>query len=334
MKLNEKIIKLRKERGLSQEELGNAINTSRQAVSKWEAEQTKPDIDKIKEIAQFFNVSFDYLLNDEIDEKIELKQEQVVESKNENTNAKIKKKHPILKTMIIILVIYFLICVYKFIALFRFYKIADSFSEENYSMYRETKRNGEIIFEYSTKKIGNKIINESTNSFAGEEALVNEFGETIPYDIEYIDQDKDICFKLTHLDDMDKWLYGDRRENAETEEDWNNIMCRDINLIKDFTLDLIPSDFKEILLYSINPFSSVSITKREICVNNLNKFKLRILLTQDCLIERYTWQSEFDGSMDINLSYNYVPEHFVGKEIENPIEKYKDKILNIEDINK
>lgn len=328
MKLNEKIIKLRKERGLSQEELGNAINTSRQAVSKWEAEQTKPDIDKIKEIAQFFNVSFDYLLNDEFDEKTELKQEQVAENKN----VKIKKKHPILKVIIALLIIYFLICTYKFIALFRFYKIADSFSEENYSMYQETKYNGETIFEYYTKKIGNKIINEATNSFAGENALVNEFGEVIPYDIEYIDQDKDICFKLTHLDDMDKWLYGDRRKNAETEEDWNDIMCRDINLVKDFTLDLIPSDFKDILLYSINPFSSVSIKKREIYVNNLNRFKLRILLNQDCLIERYTWQSEFDGSMDLNLSYNYVPEHFIGKEIENPLEKYKDKILNIEDI--
>ena len=63
----EKIIKLRKEKGLSQEEFGNAINVSRQAISKWESEQTKPDIDKLKEIAKFFDVSYDYLLNDEID---------------------------------------------------------------------------------------------------------------------------------------------------------------------------------------------------------------------------------------------------------------------------
>lgn len=68
MKLNEKLIKLRKENGLSQEEFGNEINVSRQAVSKWENQETKPDIDKIQEIGKRFNVSFDYLLNDEIEE--------------------------------------------------------------------------------------------------------------------------------------------------------------------------------------------------------------------------------------------------------------------------
>ena len=75
MKLYEKIIKLRKEKGLSQEEFGNAINVSRQAVSKWESEQTKPDIDKLKDIAKFFDVSYDYLLNDEIDNIEETKKE-------------------------------------------------------------------------------------------------------------------------------------------------------------------------------------------------------------------------------------------------------------------
>ena len=67
MKLSEKIIKLRKEKGLSQEEFGDKINVSRQAVSKWENDETKPDIDKIQEIVKKFDVSFEYLLNDEIE---------------------------------------------------------------------------------------------------------------------------------------------------------------------------------------------------------------------------------------------------------------------------
>ena len=57
-----RLVQLRKKYGYSQEELAEKLGISRQAVSKWEAEQTKPDIDKIKEIAQFFNVIFDYLL--------------------------------------------------------------------------------------------------------------------------------------------------------------------------------------------------------------------------------------------------------------------------------
>ena len=67
MKLNEKLIKLRKEKGLSQEEFGNEINVSRQAISKWENQESKPDIEKLQEIGKKFNISYDYLLNDEIE---------------------------------------------------------------------------------------------------------------------------------------------------------------------------------------------------------------------------------------------------------------------------
>ena len=69
MKLEEKILKLRKEAGLSQEEFGDKINVSRQAVSKWENGETKPDIEKIKLISELFNVSYNYLLDDNENEK-------------------------------------------------------------------------------------------------------------------------------------------------------------------------------------------------------------------------------------------------------------------------
>ena len=69
MKLSEKIIKLRKEQGLSQEEFGNEIHVSRQAVSKWENDESKPDTDKIQEIVRKFGVSYEYLLNDEVETK-------------------------------------------------------------------------------------------------------------------------------------------------------------------------------------------------------------------------------------------------------------------------
>lgn len=62
MKLNEKILKLRKEKGLSQEELANLLNVSRQSVSKWELGETIPEVNKIVEISILFNVTTDYLL--------------------------------------------------------------------------------------------------------------------------------------------------------------------------------------------------------------------------------------------------------------------------------
>ena len=64
--LGEKIYSLRKNRKISQEEFAEILNTSRQNISKWERNESKPDIDKLIIIARLFNVSIDYLLSYEI----------------------------------------------------------------------------------------------------------------------------------------------------------------------------------------------------------------------------------------------------------------------------
>ena len=64
MTLGEKIISLRKQRGLSQEELAITLGISRQAVSKWETEDATPDTDKVIALADYFNVTTDWLLRD------------------------------------------------------------------------------------------------------------------------------------------------------------------------------------------------------------------------------------------------------------------------------
>ena len=69
MILADKIIKLRKKNGWSQEELAEKMNVSRQAVSKWECVQTIPDIEKILQLSLLFGVTTDYLLKDEIEDK-------------------------------------------------------------------------------------------------------------------------------------------------------------------------------------------------------------------------------------------------------------------------
>ena len=65
MILAEKIIKLRKEQGWSQEELAMRLGVSRQSVSKWESMASLPDLDKILKMSELFGVSTDYLLKDE-----------------------------------------------------------------------------------------------------------------------------------------------------------------------------------------------------------------------------------------------------------------------------
>ena len=64
MILADKIIKLRKKMGWSQEELAERMNVSRQAVSKWEGAQSTPDLDRILQLSSLFGVSTDYLLKD------------------------------------------------------------------------------------------------------------------------------------------------------------------------------------------------------------------------------------------------------------------------------
>ncbi|TMP85474.1 XRE family transcriptional regulator [Pseudoalteromonas ruthenica] len=67
MILSEKIIKLRKQLGWSQEELAEKMDVSRQSVSKWESTNSIPDLNKIIRLAGLFNVSTDFLLKDDID---------------------------------------------------------------------------------------------------------------------------------------------------------------------------------------------------------------------------------------------------------------------------
>ena len=65
MTIGEKITVLRNAAGMSQDTLADNLSVSRQSVSKWEADQAQPQIDKVMQICKLFSVSADQLLNDE-----------------------------------------------------------------------------------------------------------------------------------------------------------------------------------------------------------------------------------------------------------------------------
>ena len=65
MEFNEKLQELRKARGLTQEELAEALFVSRTAISKWESGRGYPSIDSLKQIANYFSISIDELLSGE-----------------------------------------------------------------------------------------------------------------------------------------------------------------------------------------------------------------------------------------------------------------------------
>lgn len=99
MKIGNKIIKYRKINKLSQEQLAEKLSVSRQTISNWELDITKPDVNQIKKLSFLFNVSIDEMLDNDLRDIIEKKVSNTEKISNEN-NKKIK---------IIIITLYFLI---------------------------------------------------------------------------------------------------------------------------------------------------------------------------------------------------------------------------------
>ena len=62
MDFRERLFDLRRQAGLSQEELANLLGVTRQAVQKWESGTSRPDMDNLVSLAEYFNVSLDYLI--------------------------------------------------------------------------------------------------------------------------------------------------------------------------------------------------------------------------------------------------------------------------------
>lgn len=72
MSVSKQLIHLRNVKGISQEELASLMNVTRQAVSKWETDQTLPDSEKIIRLSEIFGVTTDYLLKGKESDPIDI----------------------------------------------------------------------------------------------------------------------------------------------------------------------------------------------------------------------------------------------------------------------
>jgi transcriptional regulator with XRE-family HTH domain len=93
MDIAEKIIKLRKENGWSQEDLAEKLYVSRQAISRWENGTALPDAQNVLQISKLFNVTTDYLLNDDYESDIDIPAVQTATKETENLFSKKKQIH-------------------------------------------------------------------------------------------------------------------------------------------------------------------------------------------------------------------------------------------------
>lgn len=86
MNLGNNLFQARKKAGLSQETVAEKLGVSRQTISKWETDETVPDIYQSKKLAKLYNLSLDELIEFDVDIK---EIEEVIKNTNEETEAKI-----------------------------------------------------------------------------------------------------------------------------------------------------------------------------------------------------------------------------------------------------
>ncbi len=107
--LGEKILKLRKKQGLSQEQLGEQVNVTRQTISNWELNETTPNPEQLKLLSKAFNVSIDELLDNE--------RQEVLMNKVSNTEKLAGMIIKILKVFGILFIIYIVFIIIAMISL-------------------------------------------------------------------------------------------------------------------------------------------------------------------------------------------------------------------------
>ena len=298
MSFSENLYNLRKKEGLSQEELAEKIDVSRQTISKWEIGQTTPEMDKLIMISKLFNVSIDELTENAV----------INENNNEPSSIKSKKKYLFLKMLLFLLIIYFVISLYKFIALTIINNIGYSFNESSYNIMI-CQKSSEFPQEFNTNilKVNNKVLEKSGSS------------KDKPHRVEYLDLENKERYELV-LEDDEYILIGDARDLGN-EEDINNYFNSYANL--QYFRSIAGNNkysFSDKLKMSVNPFILVNIFSKKVTIINPFNVKAIYEYNNDCLLNHTIIKNTQTGNIyETTISYDYVQEHFENLIIENPL---------------
>lgn len=240
MKFSEKIMKLRRQKGLSQEEFANKLNVSRQAIYKWETEQSVPDIKNVQEICKIFNVNIEYLLNDDLNEDVP--QEKIPSKRRKKFSIK-----SIFKFLIALLVIYLIVVVIKF-CLINIINYRYSKSYENVANYR-IMRGEEVV--YDSIKHTTTSSKNCTAYFINNKAL---YFYDLPNNnlsaLNYVDFDNNIRFYLEQKNN-NEYNYEDCRDEGD-DKNSNDIQSENSDI------STSPFDFT-FIEFSANPFSFATL---------------------------------------------------------------------------
>lgn len=175
MKLNERMLSLRKNQKLSQEDLANKLNVTRQTISNWELGETSPSLEQAKEIAKLYNVSLDYLVGNDKNN---------VEAKLNNVERLSGILIKLLKFFLIILIIIIVYNIFIFVmntidSSNKEYAVLNCSKDSDEEMYRVIydKRNKEITKLYG-KDIKDDFFYEYYINIYGERIKINYYEDS------------------------------------------------------------------------------------------------------------------------------------------------------------
>lgn len=250
MEFNEKIIKLRKQKGLSQEQLGYQLGVTRQTVSKWELGMTTPEMDKLIEISKLFNISLDELLKGEDDFQKSNNEGSTNQSTYNNYTKNEKEGMPLLLKIFVIVIIVAIIIGLAYLIINGIIKYNDEKKDREYK-----EKIQERVVDQVDKINGNDIIENSKD-------FINYYKDTIKETKDSTDEDKEFNNSRNKVDDYN--TYDDSNEiNAnEYYQDYMKINQELINkayetVIKDD--DGVNENINEIQSYIQNGINNMNI---------------------------------------------------------------------------
>lgn len=179
--LNENLYKFRKEKGISQEELGNVIGVSRQAVYKWESGERMPDINNLNSLCEYFNKN----IEDFIDGANSLFKEK---EENEISKKKINLQKMIVIILMVILALYILTVLIKSIFFgTMLLKINKYKNSNNYSYGKKSNylNIDSYVDENGKREIYDMVILDYINYKDGKQKMLSLAETSIPIDGNY-----------------------------------------------------------------------------------------------------------------------------------------------------
>ena len=206
MIFKEKLLELRKQKGWSQEELGNNLDVSRQTISKWESGQSTPEMEKLVKISEIFEISLDELI-------IGIKNE-VKDSVEENKDDKPKKskiKIVFMVLLILVLLLFFGVITYRVSYFKKIIDIVEELthfhSEDNYRITETlmiTKngvQNAEEGYEKEYYSLNSQKMMQDARIFPTKKVYLSDDGGILEFNL------KTNEYKKFNIDEYDKEEY-------------------------------------------------------------------------------------------------------------------------------